>query len=85
MNVSVGKRWEDFVEAVVKGGRYGSVSEVVREGLRLVEERETKLKALRDEIQAALDDPRRYTWDEVDTAIEADLDASERRQHDAAE
>ena len=85
MNVSVGKRWEDFVEQVVKSGRYGSVSEVVREGLRLVEEREAKLKALRDEIQSSLDDPRRYTWDEVDVAIEADLDELERRQHDAAE
>jgi antitoxin ParD1/3/4 len=74
MNVSVGPRWENFVEEVVKDGRYGSVSEVVREGLRLVEEREAKLKTLRETIQAALDDPKRYTWDEVEAAIEADLD-----------
>ncbi len=32
---------------IIKRGRYGSASEVVREGLRLVEEREEKLKALR--------------------------------------
>jgi antitoxin ParD1/3/4 len=54
MNVSLGERWEKFVEAVVKAGRYGSASEVVREGLRLVEEREAKLKALREEIDAAI-------------------------------
>ena len=52
MNVSIGERWQGFVERVVSEGRYGSASEVVREGLRLVEEREAKLLALR----AALDD-----------------------------
>jgi len=56
MNVSVGERWEAFVEKVVKDGRYGSASEVVREGLRLVEERETKLRALRGEINAAIEE-----------------------------
>jgi antitoxin ParD1/3/4 len=47
MNVSIGERWETFVDRIVREGRYGSASEVVREGLRLVEEREAKLKALR--------------------------------------
>jgi antitoxin ParD1/3/4 len=47
MNVSIGERWETFVDRVVREGRYGSASEVVREGLRLVEEREARLKALR--------------------------------------
>ena len=28
MNVSIGKRWEEFVEGVVQDGRYGSASEV---------------------------------------------------------
>jgi antitoxin ParD1/3/4 len=48
MNVSIGERWVGFVENIVQSGRYGSASEVVREGLRLVEEREAKLQALRD-------------------------------------
>jgi len=34
MNVSIGARWEGFVENAVKSGRYASASEVVREGLR---------------------------------------------------
>ena len=65
MNVSIGERWEIFVENIVKAGRYSSASEVVREGLRLVEEREAKLKALRDEINAAIESGGRLTADEV--------------------
>ena len=52
MDVSIGKRWEGFVDDAVRNGRYGSASEVVREGLRLVEEREAKLAALRDMVRA---------------------------------
>jgi antitoxin ParD1/3/4 len=54
MNVSIGERWESFIEAAVKAGRYGSASEVVREGLRLVEEREAKLRALRATLDASI-------------------------------
>jgi antitoxin ParD1/3/4 len=54
MNVSVGGRWEDFIERAVSAGRYGSASEVVREGLRLVEEREAKLQALRATLEASI-------------------------------
>lgn len=55
MNVSIGSRWEGFVDEIVKAGRYNSASEVVREGLRLVEEREAKLEDLRDTINASIE------------------------------
>ena len=71
MNVSLGKRWENFIERAVKEGRYGSASEVVREGLRLVEEREAKLKALREEIEAAIASGDRLTGEEVRARIDA--------------
>lgn len=71
MNVSIGDRWERFVERAVKTGRYGSASEVVREGLRLVEEREVKLKALRATLEASMVSGGEVSEDELDAAIAA--------------
>ena len=44
---SIGEHFSEFVEAQVKEGRYSSASDVVRAGLRLLEEQEAKLSALR--------------------------------------
>nr|WP_294529727.1 type II toxin-antitoxin system ParD family antitoxin [uncultured Rhodopila sp.] len=46
-SVSLGEHFTGFVEAQVSQGRYGNVSDVVRAGLRLLEDQETKLAALR--------------------------------------
>jgi antitoxin ParD1/3/4 len=50
-NVVLTERQEELVETLVKSGRYQNASEVLRDGLRLVEQREAedagKLKALR--------------------------------------
>jgi antitoxin ParD1/3/4 len=73
MNVSIGERWEGFVASVVEQGRYGSASEVVREGLRLVEEREAKLKALRETLEASIARGGSHTRDEVEAAVRARL------------
>ena len=40
MNVSLGERWEQFVEGKVKSGDYQTASEVLRDGLRLLEKEE---------------------------------------------
>jgi len=69
MNVSIGERWEHFVEQAVKAGRYGSASEVVREGLRLVEEREVKLTALRTTIEASIAAGGDVTDEQIDDAL----------------
>jgi antitoxin ParD1/3/4 len=74
MNVSLGPRWEGFVTDIVEQGRYGSASEVVREGLRLVEERETKLKALRETIAASIERGGSFTDEEVRAAVARRLD-----------
>ena len=74
MNVSLGQRWENFVASAVEEGRYGSASEIVREGLRLVEEREAKLTALRQTIDAAIERGNSHTDAEVEAAIKARLD-----------
>ena len=44
---SLGEHFALFVEAQVNQGRYASVSDVVRAGLRLLEEQEAQLAALR--------------------------------------
>ena len=51
MNVSLNAHFEKFVAEAVASGRFKTSSEVVREGLRLLEERETRLAALRREIR----------------------------------
>lgn len=80
MNVSVGTRWEKWIEAMLVDGRYGSASEVVREGLRLVEEREQKLVALRETVQTSIARGGSNTDEEVADAIERHLDGLELRK-----
>src|SRR5699024_475463 len=54
-SISLGNYFEDFVRSQTTTGRYKNASEVIRAGLRLLEERENKVKALRREIQKDLD------------------------------
>jgi antitoxin ParD1/3/4 len=47
---SLGDHFTRFIDMQVARGRYGSASDVVRTGLRLLEEQETKLAALRSAL-----------------------------------
>jgi len=46
-SISLNTHFDDFVAEQVNNGRYGSASEVIRAGLRLLESKETKLNTLR--------------------------------------
>ncbi|MGN6314730.1 type II toxin-antitoxin system ParD family antitoxin [Trinickia sp.] len=51
-SVSLGEHFADFVDAQVGSGRYGSVSDVVRAGLRLLESHEAQVRALQEALKA---------------------------------
>lgn len=46
ISADLGAPLEEFVNQLVKSGRYNSKSEVLREGVRMIQEREMKLAAL---------------------------------------
>jgi antitoxin ParD1/3/4 len=64
-SVALGQHFVDFIDAQVRGGRYGTASDVVRAGLRLLEEHEAKVKSLQDALHAGLQsgEPRPFDND----------------------
>jgi antitoxin ParD1/3/4 len=63
MNVSLTEELEELVQKKVESGRYTSSSEVIRAGLRLLEQedelRETRLAAIRADVRAGIDQAER--------------------------
>ncbi|AJY16636.1 type II toxin-antitoxin system ParD family antitoxin [Burkholderia multivorans] len=51
-SISLGDHLTEFVDMQVASGRYGSASDVVRAGLRLLETQETELRALQEALKA---------------------------------
>lgn len=51
-SISLGDHFAEFIDAAVETGRYGSASDVVRAGLRLLEEHEARVRALQDALIA---------------------------------
>ncbi|CAM3476773.1 Antitoxin ParD [Flavobacterium longum] len=54
-SISLGDHFESFIENSISKGRFTNASEVVRAGLRLLEEEEEKVIALRNAVQEGLD------------------------------
>lgn len=87
MNVSLTPELENFIADKVKSGRYTSASEVVREALRLLEEREQlrdlQKQELRKKIAEGLDQLGRgegIPGEEVFAQLDAELDVLEQSQ-----
>jgi antitoxin ParD1/3/4 len=56
ISADLGQQLEAFVTSLVETGRYGSKSEVLREGVRLIQDREAQLAALDAVLQRAMAD-----------------------------
>jgi antitoxin ParD1/3/4 len=54
-SISLGNYFDEFVSSQVSVGRYKNVSEVIRAGLRLLEDEDSKVIALRKAIQEGID------------------------------
>ena len=62
-SVSLGDYFDQFVSKQVAEGRYKNVSEVIRAGLRLLENEESKMMALKNAIQQGLNSQRVEDFD----------------------
>jgi antitoxin ParD1/3/4 len=56
ISADLGEKLEDYVTQLVATGRYNSKSEILREGVRLIQDRETKLAALDASIARGIAD-----------------------------
>jgi antitoxin ParD1/3/4 len=84
-SVDLGRELEKFVSALIKSGRYNSKSEVLREGVRLIQERETRLAALDAAVARGLADveagrvkPLAAVFDRLEAKYRAKAKAKER-------
>ena len=56
-SISLGDYFDQFIQSQISVGRYKNVSEVIRAGLRLLENEESKIIALRNAIQEGVNSP----------------------------
>jgi antitoxin ParD1/3/4 len=71
---TLGKHFEVFVQTQLSSGRYNNASEVLRDALRLMEERERRSKALDSAIQRGMGDIKAGRVHDLDEACD-ELDA----------
>jgi antitoxin ParD1/3/4 len=85
ISAELGSQLEAFVAKLVASGRYNSKSEVLREGVRLIQERETRLAALDKAIARGVADadagrtkPAKAVFDRLEAKYKAKADAKGR-------
>lgn len=72
-SISLGNYFEQFVQSQISAGRYKNVSEVIRAALRLLENEESKLIALKNAIQEGVDSgiAQDFDWEKNLTGLKA--------------
>ena len=78
ISADLGQQLEGYITKLVETGRYGSKSEVLREGVRLIQDRETQLAALDAVIERGTVDsdagrgkPARQVFDRLEAKYQA--------------
>ena len=82
-NVSLTPELERFAREVVAEGRYNNVSEVVRQGLRMLQDAEERRRAFNASLDAAVAESERdgyYSADQVLAEMDDIIAAAEKRQ-----
>ena len=62
-SISLGNYFDQFIQTQISSGRYKNVSEIIRAGLRLLEDEESKVIVLKNAIQEGLNSPRVENFD----------------------
>lgn len=75
-SISLGNYFDQFVQSSIQEGRFKNVSEVIRAGLRLLEEEENKVIALKNAIQTGIDSGITHDFDP-----EAHLESLKAKSH----
>ena len=80
-SVSLGDHFTSFIDEQVESGRYSSASDVIRAGLRLLEDEKQKLEWLRARIAEGMEDIEQgriledsdQFWDDIDREVDASI------------
>jgi antitoxin ParD1/3/4 len=77
-SISIGDHFASFANAQVRSGRYGSVNDVVRAGLRLLEDHEAQVSALQNALIAGEQsgEPRPFDFDAFKARKRAEYEAA---------
>ncbi len=62
-SISLGDYFDDFVQDRISVGRFKNVSEVIRAGLRLLEEEENRVTALRNSVKEGIESGHAHHFD----------------------
>jgi antitoxin ParD1/3/4 len=74
-SITLGEHFDGFIAHQIKSGRYGSASEVIRAGLRALEDKECKLDALRQMLTDGEESGiAEYSYDNLMAELDAESD-----------